>query len=182
MVKGWLFYTTSIIITYCFKVQKMSNDLIDKQRETLCRHIENVQRGCSILGERLIERNEDILGHKLIANGYLHDNSKFYGIEWKHLHTDSKKNKPELFQIASFHHITINKHHPEYWDGGIHKMPRLYLCELICDWNARSSEFGNDIRTWVKKHGTKKYNMIVQSTTYKEIKELINILLDSTFV
>ena len=47
---------------------------------------------CSLLGRRLIERGDVDLGVKLIANSYLHDNSKFTSfVEWNYLF--QKENK-----------------------------------------------------------------------------------------
>ena len=152
-----------------------------KRRKALLRHIDNVRKNCQILGERLIERGEMQLGHKLIANGLLHDCSKFLGIEWKYLHNEIKENNPKAFENAVYHHTTTNQHHPEYWEGGIAKMPRVYLAELVCDWAARSAEFGNDLREWIKSIATKKFKMTVQSTVYKEIKNLVDLLLNEAF-
>ena len=145
------------------------------------RHIDNVRKNCEVLGERLIEHGELKLGHRLIANGQMHDNSKFHGVEWEYLHGDVKDNNPKAFENATYQHIHTNGHHPEYWEGGIHKMPRVYLAELVCDWAARSAEFGNNLREWIKTKATKKFDMTVQSAAYKEIKGLVDLLLDEAF-
>lgn len=156
-------------------------ELEQKRLDVLCGHIDNVRRNCYKLGKRLIERGDIRLGRQLIANGYIHDNSKFYGIEWEHLHTDRMGGEHDaLLTAAITNHVNTNLHHPEYWHG-IHNMPTLYIAELVCDWAARSSEFGNDLREWIKDHATKKFNMTVQSKVYKEIKDLVDILLDPKF-
>jgi len=152
-----------------------------KHLQSLCRHIENVGRFCIILGERLIEQGEEAFGRKLIANGYLHDHSKFTGIEWLYLRNELKDSHSQLFTFAARQHVLTNKHHPEYW-GCIQNMPKIYLAELTCDWAARSSEFGNDLREWIKDKATKKYNMTVQSHVYKEIKDFVDLILDPAFV
>lgn len=144
------------------------------------RHIDNVRDNCVLLGERLIEKGEVDIGHRLIANGYCHDNSKFEGVEWEGLHTEIKENNPDLFKYANCHHVRTNKHHPEWW-GGIQNMCRLYIAEMVCDWAARSSEFGNDLRGWIKETATKKYDFTLQGKVYKEIKELVDLLLDTPF-
>jgi len=51
----------------------------------ITRHIRNVEDNCLILGERLILRGEIELGKQLIANGFVHDASKFTGIEFEYL-------------------------------------------------------------------------------------------------
>jgi hypothetical protein len=61
-------------------------------------------------------------------------------------------------------------------------MSRVAKGEMICDWHARSSEFGTDLRDWVKTKAVKKYKMNHSGKTYKEIKELLDLLLDRKFV
>ena len=151
-----------------------------KHLDALCRHISNVISFAHILGERLIEKGEEQLGQRLIGNSYLHDHSKFNGIEWLYIRPEFKAKNTELFKAAVANHTDTNKHHPEYW-GGIHNMPRIQLAELVCDWASRSSEFGNDLREWIKDKATKKFNFKVQSKVYKEIKDLVDILLDPAF-
>lgn len=152
-------------------------NLTIKKVENISRHINNVIQFANLLGRRLIEKGDTYsdLGRKLIANSYLHDHSKFNGIEWLHLVAYDKNNVDLAMAIKN--HVLTNKHHPEYW-GGIEHMPKIYLLEAICDWAARSSEIGNDLRDWVKNKATKRYNFKVQSNIYKEIKLYIDILLD----
>ena len=157
------------------------NAFNDKHLKALIRHIDNVRSNCCKLAEALIDNGEEILGLQLIANGYEHDNSKFHGIEWLYLNEVTKEKNPPLFNAALIQHVTTNKHHPEAWTNGIHDMNRLYKAEMICDWSARSSEFGTDLRDFVKNEATKRYDMTVQSKTYKEIKDLMDMLLDSPF-
>lgn len=155
-------------------------DVDNKRLDALIRHIENVQSRCLLLGERLISKGEEELGRRLISDGFIHDHSKFSGIEWLYLHQDVHDNNPDKFLLAATQHVTTNKHHPEFW-GSIHEMPRLYIAELVCDWASRSSEFGNDLRVWSREKATVKFNMTVQSKAYREIKELTDILLDPAF-
>lgn len=51
----------------------------------VARHIRNVEDNCFLLGEKLILGGEIDLGKQLIANGYVHDASKFTGIEFEYL-------------------------------------------------------------------------------------------------
>jgi hypothetical protein len=148
-----------------------------KHLEALLRHIEIVQGACQLLGKRLIEAGESEFGRILIANGLVHDQSKLIGIEWEYLVRDED---PEKIELAIQQHWTSNPHHPEYW-GGMNQMPRIYIAEMVCDIYARSSEFGTDLRQWVKTEAAKKYNMSVQGKAYKQIKQFIDILLDDPF-
>ena len=151
-----------------------------KHLKSLLRHIDNVRASCLLLGERLIESGEDNLGLALIANGCIHDYSKFSGIEWLYLRPEKIESESKLSSAAINEHVTSNPHHPEYWNG-IENMPSLYIAEMVCDWASRSHEFGNDLREWIKDKATKKFKMKVQSKVYKEIKDLVDILLDPNF-
>ncbi len=152
-----------------------------EHRVALLRHIDNVRNNCILLATRLYDKGEHELAHQLVANGYCHDQSKFHGVEWECLHDDTKDAAPELFKAALLQHVTLNKHHPEAWIDGVHSMDRLHLAEMLCDWHARSGEFGKDLREWIKKQATKKFSFTVQSAPYKEIKELVGMLLDKSF-
>lgn len=156
-------------------------ELYDKRRTGIIRHIDQVCQYCVKLGERLIEKGEFELGHNLIANGYCHDQSKFRGAEWLFLNDETKESNPVIFAAALKQHISTNKHHPEAWIGGVHDMDRLHLAEMVCDWAARSSEFGTDVRTFFKDKASRKYDMCAQSKPYREIKGLLDILLDGAF-
>lgn len=157
----------------------------EKRLGNLLRHIGNVRDDCLLLGEKLIERGEEELGRRLIANGLVHDNSKFYGIEWEYLN-DNRFPRPdpdphrEMFLAAVQQHVTTNPHHPEYW-GNINEMPRLFLSELVADWHARSSEQGTNLMEWVKERAVERFNFSTSGRVYKEIKEFIGLLLEKPF-
>jgi hypothetical protein len=160
----------------------MSQDEIySKRLKSLVRHIETVQKNCEKLAEALSERGEVELAHKLIAVSYLHDNSKFYSIEWDYLNEETKKDNPELFHVALKNHWSNNPHHIQYWANGIHDMPRIYKCEMLADWSARSAEFGTSVRDYLKDVAIKQFGITVQHKIYKEIKDLADLLLDQPF-
>lgn len=144
----------------------------------LTRHIRNVEDNCLILGERLIISGEIDLGHHLIANGFVHDASKFSGIEWDELvigtPTEKEENKLKL-KMAVNHHKSTNSHHPEFW-GTIEKMPSVYLAECVADWKARSEEFGTSLREWVDEEATKRFKFTKDSDVYKEISKYVDLL------
>ena len=71
----------------------------DKHLKSLIRHINHVKEDSYLLGEALISKGEE-LGLQLIANGYIHDNSKFYGVEWLYIRDETRDTKPELFASA----------------------------------------------------------------------------------
>ena len=143
--------------------------------ELVFNHIQNVQRNCYKLGIRFIKKGEIELGRNLIANGQIHDNSKFKGIEFDHLFYSD----PLLPEVVK-HHQSVNPHHPEYW-GSIKEMPTVYLAEMVCDWYARSSEFGTGLREWVDNKATEKFSFTKEDDIYKEIQDILNLLLDPNF-
>ena len=156
------------------------SELESKRLSTLLRHINGVKENCELLGLRLIERGEEKLGYQLIANGFVHDHSKFSGVEWLYLHSDIKESEPEKFELAVINHININFHHPEAWSN-IRDMAPVYLAECICDLKARSSEFGNDLKEWWKEKWLPKYEVTTNCKIYKEMKDFLDLLLDKSF-
>ena len=148
-----------------------------KHFQSLRRHISLVIDAAQILGERLIEEGDIDLGRILVANSFLHDNSKFYGIEWRDLQRDEEVEK---VKNAVLQHTETNHHHPEFW-GDMNNMPSVFLAEMVCDWWARSSEMGTDLRLWIKGSALSKYDISPQGKAYKQIKRFVDLLLDKPF-
>jgi hypothetical protein len=156
--------------------------------KSVVRHVRLVQDASLLLGERLIESGERKFGLHLISRGLRHDQSKFHGIEWNFLirvddeemSSEDKKEAEEDLKKAWFQHVSTNDHHPEYW-ASINEMPRICIAEMVCDWYARSTEMGTDLRGWIKETATKKYDMSLQGKAYKQIKFFVDMLLDPEF-
>jgi len=149
----------------------------------ISRHIRNVEDNCLLLGEKLIGKGEVNLGHKLIANGYIHDASKFHGMEWEYMAPGTplaEEGAKLKLKMAVQHHNKTNSHHPEYW-GDIRLMPRLYLAEMACDWKARSEEFGTSLRDWIDEQATKRFAFTKDERVYKEITEFVDLLCPKPF-
>lgn len=143
--------------------------------EMVFNHIQNVQRSTYKLGLKLMKRGEIELGRNLIAHGQIHDNSKFKGIEFDHL----QYSDPLLPEVVK-HHQSVNPHHPEYW-GSIHDMPRVYVAEMVCDWYARSTEFGTGIREWIDNKALQKFEFSKEDPVYGVIQEMLSLLLEPSF-
>lgn len=145
--------------------------------EHVLEHIKHVQENCYKLGLKLIKIGEVDLGRKLIANGQIHDNSKFRGIEFDDLFEGS----PILSNVVR-HHSSTNPHHPEYWSS-IHNMPEEFIAEMVCDCTARSSEFGTDVREWFSSDdkARRKYNYLTTDVVYSKITKYLNMLLSPVF-
>jgi hypothetical protein len=165
--------------------KKEADETLDKIH-ALARHIRNVEDNCLYLGEKLIGRGEINLGKQLIANGYVHDTSKFYGIEFDNLSSSTSANTQEenaklKMRMAIQHHTLTNKHHPEAWSQGIREMPDVYLAEMVCDLKARSEEFGNDLRQWINENTTKRFGFTKEDDVYKKIMEYVDLLCPKLF-
>jgi hypothetical protein len=151
-----------------------------KRIRELLRHVKLVQEAAQRIGESLIEQGDSKLGRELIANSMNHDLSKFRGIEWNAIGNRNTGCSQDEKQLAILQHVQSNLHHPEYW-GGVNDMPKVYLYEMVCDWFARSVEFGTDLRDWVKETAVNKYDIRRNSKPWKEIKRALDILLDQPF-
>lgn len=164
------------------KILKTADTQITKL-QAIVRHIRNVQDNCLLLGERLIRNGEFDLGRRLIANSLKHDASKFEGVEWEHMSpgtpTEAEEGKLKL-KMAINHHNQSNTHHPEYW-GKIHQMPRIYVAEMVCDWKARSEEFGTSLKDYIQDSATKRWDFTKEDKVYKEIMEFVDMLCEKPF-
>lgn len=143
--------------------------------EAVLTHIQNVQRNCYKVGLKLIKNGQFELGRNLIANGQIHDNSKFKGIEFDELFFGS----PILMEVVK-HHSSTNPHHPEFW-GSIQAMPEIYIAEMVCDCTARGTEFGTDVRQWFKQQATEKYSFDMDDEVGKKITFFLDMLLEKQF-
>src|SRR5262249_38221572 len=91
------------------------------------RHIRLGRGACVLLGKRLMAEGREEFGRLLVARGFVHDASKFRGIEWDYLHAGRDVPAAEL-GLAIRQHRQTNPHHPEYW-GGFEHMPELHVAE-----------------------------------------------------
>lgn len=88
----------------------------------------------------------------------VHDLSKLSKAEHALLYPNKAKTygdkayKEFLSTEAVLHHYSCNRHHPEYWDGGIDDMPLVDLIEMIADWRAASERYrpqdANPVQYW----------------------------------
>ena len=152
----------------------MSDD--ERKLKLLINHINNVRDNCSQISQYFISNGEFDLGKEIIKNGMVHDQSKFTGIEWKHLF----KCDDPLFNKALAHHVKNNKHHPEFWND-YRDMPRVFVGEMCADWKARSSEFGTSFEYWVSHTACKKYKFEKNSEIYNMITEFSHCLFEKAF-
>jgi hypothetical protein len=151
---------------------------IEKHLDNLIRHIELVRDGCILIGKRLIAQGRIDFGRLLIARGHVHDASKFCGIEWRYLHQGNKITKNVAQAIQQ--HVETNSHHPEF-RGGLENMEEIDVAEMVCDWYARSQEFGTGLRDWIKTNAVPKYKIDLEGDHYRWIVKFIDLLLEPAF-
>ena len=147
-------------------------------------HIERVRRCLTLLAE------VTDFGKELIERARLHDTSKFGPEEripyvWlTEYHRCRRNGEPfeypegiaERVKLAIRHHVTVNRHHPEFHADPNH-MSEVDLIEMVCDWTAMSQEFGQDggsARGWADKTiGTRvAFNAEKRQFIYQMIEEL----------
>lgn len=150
--------------------------------ERILRHQKNVREAGERMAIKIIKSGNIELGVGLLANIQIHDNSKLRGIEFEELHplTKEEMSDKEGLSKAVAHHQLINAHHVEYW-GNIDEMPKIYLAEMACDLYARATEFGTDLRAFIKDRFLPKNNITTSSKAYKILKEYVDLLLDPEF-
>jgi len=148
--------------------------------DNLVRHIELVRDAGLLLGKRLMHEGEADFGRLLIARVFVHDASKFFGAEWAFLHRGSAVPKDKL-ELAINQHQQTNEHHPEYW-GGVDKMPDIAVAEMVCDWYARSQEFGTGLRDWIDEVAVPRFQIDKTAQQYKWIQKFVDVLLEDVFV
>jgi hypothetical protein len=150
-----------------------------ERMDGLLRHINLVREHCSILAEKLADKGEVELARGLLKNSFLHDNSKFSGIEWQFLTDPNTTNRAGL-KYAIEHHQRTNPHHPEYW-GTIKEMPLIYRYEMIADITARGSEMATSSRDFINNHMPKRYGFPKDGEIHKQLVSILDMLCPQPF-
>lgn len=149
---------------------------------SIWRHIEEVQKNCFIIAEKLIANGEDDLARQLLTNSLVHDQSKLQGIEWMYLHSNDDSDEAVANRKLAIHqHNSVNPHHPEHWRGGIKNMPTVFLIEMVADWKSRSSDFGTSLQEWIDNGAAKRFNYTKKTKVYRDIMKYTNMLVERPF-
>ncbi len=129
-----------------------------EQLEDIYKHKQLVENVCYVLVKYFFEINEDEKALDLFKRSFTHDLSKikedeFYGMAEFANDTgalkDPKKSADSDKQLAINLHWDRNSHHPEYWTN-VNQMAEIDIIEMVCDWYARSIQFGNDMLDFFK--------------------------------
>jgi len=158
-------------------------DAFRKKLFGIQRHINRVRENGEKLVERLVETSEtedDLdFARRLLHRIQAHDMSKFMGIEFDALDSDSGS---DLFKLAIKQHHQTNDHHPAFFgEGGIKQMNDLQIAEFVLDCGARAQEMGTDLRTYMKETAPKRFGFTTKTKVYQNIKKSMDLLLDPTF-
>ena len=149
-----------------------------KHLQGIIRHVDNVRAGAKLLAERLFEQGDSSMARLLVQKVSSHDASKFVGIEWEHLRVGNDTS--EEFKMALVQHQLTNEHHPEHW-GGVKNMPEICLAEMVCDFYARSVEFGTDLRVYIKDVFMPQHDCTLKTKVYQQIKRFVDLMLEEPF-
>jgi hypothetical protein len=147
--------------------------------DNLVRHIELVREACLLLGKRLMAQGRAEFGRLLVARGFVHDASKFYGIEWDYLHAGPDVPQEQL-ELAIKQHTRTNSHHPEYW-GGFENMPEICVAEMVADWYARAQQFGTGLRQWIETEAIERFRIDVEGERFAWVLQYVDLLLENPF-
>lgn len=123
---------------------------------------------CLLLAEYFINNGNMDLGLNLIRRGVSHDNSKFSKDEFDKLVNITTSNSEKCFRDASVslsekerkaieHHWKSNRHHPEYFNNS-DDMTELDIIEMVCDWAARSEQYGTELLDFVQERQRNRFN------------------------
>lgn len=141
----------------------------------------NCVKNCA---SHLADKNHDI-ADELLNQVASHDDSKwkepeftpYVYLTWRYkcqdddIEFDMPDGMDDKIHKATWHHVSTNRHHPEYWDSDASprsinkedrdaspekpidatKMDKISLAEMVCDWNAMGLERGNTAKSWADK-------------------------------
>lgn len=119
---------------------------------------------------------------RLMRRAVVHDNSKLTAVELKCLskldsgpktlgNPSAKFNTEQLKHIKK--HWKNNPHHPEY-HSKYSDMSELDIIEMVCDWHARSVQFGNNLIEFVKARQENRFHF--KESQFKKILQYCEVM------
>lgn len=142
-------------------------------------HKKLVLEKCQLLAKHLILNGDVETGIMLLRRGAVHDNSKFSGKEFRQLASIITERTKKCFTDASTVmtdkekeaielHWSNNRHHPEYYSN-LKDMTKIDILEMVCDWAARSEQYGTNLIEFVAERQRNRFNF--SSEMYQEVLE-----------
>lgn len=120
-------------------------------------HKKLVMDACYKMSKYLFNVHRDDEGFALLKRAQVHDNQKFCTAEINSLQklagtndnmTNQKYTMTESDKECIALHWKNNRHHPEHFDN-VDEMTELDIMEMVCDWFARSEQYGTDFMDFV---------------------------------
>ena len=159
----------------------MDNTLVNVLLDTML-HKDLVLASCWKMANYYISVHDIDRAIEIIQRGWLHDNSKFNEDELNALaqinddkmsmRDPSKALPPDSKAYLKLHYLH-NTHHPEHWED-VTQMPEMDIVEMVCDWHARSVQFGTNLVEFAKTRQEKRFHFPPEM--FEKILELCQIL------
>lgn len=159
----------------------MDNSIAKVIEDTMI-HKKLVLESCWKMAYYFLEDGEEKKAIEIIIRGWIHDNSKFTIQEieglaqidddhhsMRHAGTQLPEHMKEYLAI----HYQNNTHHPEHWED-VSQMPEMDIVEMVCDWHARSVQFGTDLIEFAKTRQEIRFHFPPEM--FQRILELCKIL------
>ena len=135
----------------------MDIDKLERMADDIITHKIYVLQICQKVFKYLCDNNQSQVGIDLLKRAATHDNSKFSESEFERMASILKTD--ECFKNAKYKlskeerdiirlHWKNNRHHPEHFND-INQMSDLDIWEMVCDWYARSLQYGTNFLEFV---------------------------------
>ena len=140
---------------------------IEKLFQETMIHKEFVIESCEKLARYLDKNGAHIHAHQLRERAIVHDDSKVTDIvemvalsklinDKLSMKDPSKQLEPTKQNFLKVHWKN-NTHHPEHFES-VMDMSKLDIMEMCCDWHARSTQYGSDFLSFVKKRQDERFH------------------------
>ena len=139
-------------------IEEVSKDKIMEHVTDTLLHKSYVIVSCLKMSRYLVSIKEKDLAFALLQRANIHDNSKLVGPELELLSSiygnkdafiDPNTSLSDYEKLIIEKHWENNRHHPEHFKN-VENMTELDIIEMVCDWYARSLQFGTDFLSFVK--------------------------------
>lgn len=130
-----------------------------------------------------LENDNEKMALEILRRAFVHDYSKLSSKEFNSFfvfnnYNNSLKDASVLYEkeeeVFLKEHWKNNKHHPEYWED-VSKMQEIDIVEMVCDWHARSVEYGTDLREFINIRQQNRFRF--SNEMCKKINKYVDILL-----
>lgn len=162
--------------------QKQIDNLTMIQIEDTIIHKKYVLDSALKMFHYLCAQGKDELGLELLKRATVHDNSKLEDDELFLLSrvsdrheafTDPQYTLNDKQKAMIQEHWKRNPHHPEYYEDSS-QMSELDILEMVCDWYARSMQYGTDLLEFARTRQENRFHF--NKEMYKKVIRYCKIL------